>query len=201
MKNIEYKNLHLNINDFFEEVNEVPEGMNIDLSKTKIFSYGMQGSYGLLLLDIKDMKDAMPFDDKEFVIESIHSFLQDNQGLIEVGNGTTITGKQYIYSIVKTGVDEINTQYTSVCHIDYKDFVLSITGFYEENGSPGFRESMVFNMLDIKPGDVWAKDPYDKDFKKGILMNLAEDKEYDKIFSNHPLTIARKVFEDFFDNN
>ena len=38
---------------------------------------------------------------------------------------------------------------------------------------------------------LYRKDPYDRDYKKGNLMNLSEREEFDEYFPFHPLTIIR----------
>ena len=50
------------------------------------------------------------------------------------------------------------------------------------------------------PND-WMEDPYNKEFKKGVLMNKSEAKSFDKLFPNHPLTKCRELLEFIKDNN
>lgn len=69
----------------------------------------------------------------------------------------------------------------------------------EEAGLTGMREAVIADKLiregKITPGEHdipgWAADPYDRTWKQGALMNLAEREEYDPLFPGHPLTIVR----------
>ena len=49
--------------------------------------------------------------------------------------------------------------------------------------------------------DGWFKDPYDKNYKKGILMNLSENMEYDAMFPQHPLSETRNFIKYIIENN
>ena len=36
------------------------------------------------------------------------------------------------------------------------------------------------------------RDPYDEDWKKGVLMNVSELEEFDQFFPGFPLTLCRE---------
>ena len=71
-----------------------------------------------------------------------------------------------------------------------------------EMGTTGMRESVVFpKWIELNPdfqsdenGKIigWLKDPFDNDFRKGSLMNFAENKDFDKDFPEHPLSELRE---------
>jgi hypothetical protein len=67
-----------------------------------------------------------------------------------------------------------------------------------EIGATGMRETIIMDGF-LKTGQdfsSWTFDPYDKDFKEGLLMNISEDKRYDVDFPDHHLTRARKLLNE-----
>ena len=148
-------------------------------------------------------KESMPFNSPEKVIAAIHKTMAPDQGIIEVKNGITESGKKYIYSIVKTvGRDGISLQYFLAVHIGFfADKVFQTQAFFNETGVTGQREAAVSAIL-VSDGKIkmneqgqimsgWSKDPYDENYTKGALLNLSEDAYYDEAFPDHPLTQAR----------
>ena len=49
--------------------------------------------------------------------------------------------------------------------------------------------------------DEWFKDPYNENYKNGLLMNMSEKSEYDVMFPQHPLSEARSLIEFILENN
>lgn len=139
---------------------------------------------------------AMPYDDPEAVIEGIHQAHGDDQGLVEVKSAKTQSGVSYIYSIVKTMMDPVGVQYGLTMDIETGSGALHVQGFFGEKGMTGARASVVFAMLSSK-GELgpdmegWAKDPYDEGHTRGVLANLSETAEYDALFPDDPLSVAR----------
>ena len=85
------------------------------------------------------------------------------------------------------------------------DIILNIQLHCAEVGRTGQRESIIMSETVLKNNtqidmSKWCKDPYNDDYKKGFLMNLSEQKEYDIRFPKHPLSVAR-IFVDFIINN
>lgn len=124
----------------------------------------------------------------------IRHFLADNQGLIKV-----VSENDYVYSIVKNLKDPHGVQYILTYQKFYKDFILNIQAFFEEAGTTGIRESMVWAMLRNEnkvdaddPMAGWAEDPYDATITNGALMNLSEKEEYDELFPGFPLSMCRE---------
>lgn len=155
-------------------------------------------------------EQAMPFTDCTPVINGIHECLGNDQGLIEVENGKTKSGLSYIQSIVKT-VDKEHpgVSYCLTLHIQFPDKVLGIQGFFNESGTTGIRDTMVYAALS-ESGKVkatedgiegWNKDPYDENFTRGALKNCSEDKDFDQFFPAHPLSECRRIIKYILENN
>ena len=152
-----------------------------------------------LIYPISEEK-SMPFDDNNKIINGIHQSLKENQGLIEVANGTTKGNNPYVYSIVKTLQKPSGVQYFLCMHIKYENEIICINLYSSEVGRTGKRDSMIFNeMIGKSVTDInmngWAKDPYDDNYKKGNLMNISEKREYDSRFPNHPLSVVRNFVD------
>ena len=161
-------------------------------------SFAFQTSQALIMahLDSIARESAMPFDDPEQVVASIHRDLGDDQGLIEVRNGTTNADRPVIYSIVKTANHPEGVQYFMLMHIDYGRNALQASVFASEYGMTGMRDGQVYafarNHGYIGPdGSGWMCDPYDGDYARGVLMNMSEDERFDQDFPEHPLSVER----------
>ena len=152
---------------------------------------------------------AMPFDNPQAVIDGIHHALSESQGLIEVEAGQSKSGHCYIYSVVKTLKEPTGVQYCMTMHLKYPKNAVQIQGFFDESGTTGFRDAMVYSMMSneglIKTTEDgiegWSADPYDPNFKKGILMNCSENKVYDDQFPQHPLSELRRFVREIIDMN
>jgi len=145
------------------------------------------------------MAEAMPFHECRLVIDGIHRSLAEDQGLVEVACGKANAGGEYIYSIVKTKNDPPGMLYTLTMHMRDKINVWSIQGFFEECGVTGQRDCAVMEiarrqkMIKEVGGEGWFKDPYDPNYKNGLLMNLSEQRQFDELFPQHPLSKAREL--------
>ena len=148
----------------------------------------------------KPEKDhAMNFDDLDGLVAGIHDSLAEDQGLIEAKKGKTKRGYDYIYSIVKTvgsGEDmPLGVRYFVRLDISFNGKIIEIYGSFEEQGTTGVRESMAAIMA-ANAGvcelgsDKWNEDPFDPDYKRGNLKNLAEKEGLDGLFPENPLTQA-----------
>ena len=145
----------------------------------------------------------MDFDDTEGLIAGIHEALDETQGLIEVDNGNTASGYRYIYSIVKTVRGAEGVLYYLRMNLELGETIYEINASFEEYGMTGMREVMIFPKI-LASGIVkdseelmekWGLDPYDRDFKRGVLRNMSEDKQFDGAFPEHPLTQARELID------
>ena len=152
--------------------------------------------------------DAMPYEQPEIVIEEIHKAMSEKQGLIEVETGNTSSGNKYIYSIVKTLKEPEGTgvQYTLTCNVELPAQTISLQGFFDETGMTGFRDNTIFAQA-VKEGIVgedfsgWFEDPYDPEYRRGLLMNLSENKAIDAYFPAHPLSLARELMQFIIEHN
>lgn len=208
--------MKIKLNKFQDEI-LIPDGYS-KLDKKTIKEAGQKGNWFIKRTDNSvncisffpcSLKDAMDFDDKESLIKGIRSAMNENQGLICVDSGITKTNHKYIYSIVKT-IEEpmMGVNYYLRMNIQYDKKIYELIGEFVEQGTTGMRDTVVSSML-ISQGIVktegenmtgWFKDPYDDSYDKGILMNLSELEDFDKLFPNHPLSQAREIIN-FIVNN
>lgn len=153
-----------------------------------------------------ELDKTMPYEKQKKVIDSIHQCLNDGQGLIEVETGKTKNGLKFVYSIVKTKLEQFGVQYTLRAHVDHPNGPIEILAFFEESGTTGLRDSVVYtiarkqNLVDQNMKG-WMKDPYTPSYNKGLLMNLSEQRKFDQHFPGHPLTELRKYIDFFIENN
>lgn len=97
--------------------------------------------------------------------------------MVEIDTGRTKGGYRYIYSIVKSDVNEsedasfVVVVYTLNLNIDFRDFTLSLVGCFQEDGMSGIRDNTVLMLVADMSGKSlsevmdsgWFKDPYDPD--------------------------------------
>lgn len=194
LMNIAIADFTVNIPDDYIQMNPLPG----DPVGSMSFSKQTNNSACLAMYSAIPSDKAMPFNSRDQVIAGIRGSLAQDQGIIEVETGITNSGKKYIYSIVKTvNRGSIGVQYSLMMHIGYyADHVFQVEGFFDETGYTGGRDTAVFAILQ-KDGKIgpnyegWAEDPYDPEFKQGILMNASERENFDEAFPEHPLTQAR----------
>lgn len=140
------------------------------------------------------------------VVEGMRSCLEENQGLITVGDGKTLSGRDSRWTIIKTHLHEHVVQYCLTLQILDGQQVLLINMFTEENGPTGVRDSMVYAALSSQ-GDVgpdmrgWRCDPFEDRLIDGFPMNLSELEELDARFPTHPLSEARAALRFMNENN
>ncbi len=198
--------VEFNFDENYTKLNSLPEDPKDSVS----FGARTENAECFLMIYPIPSEQAMPFDNCKPVIEGIHNCLGNDQGLIEVENGNTKSGLPYIQSIVKTLDQEHHgVTYCLTLHIQYSNSVLMIQGFFNETGTTGVRDTQVFLALREKGivtltengAEGWAKDPYDDNYKSGVLKNLGENKEFDQFFPAHPLSECHRVLQYILDNN
>lgn len=186
----------MKIPDRFEQVDSMPD----DPPYSRAFCYGSSGAGCFALVYPVTVNRAMPYANPRFVIDGIHQALGDDQGLIEVENGVTACGRRYLYSIVKTLKKPGGVQYCLRMNIEYPECAMEVMGFFDETGTTGVRDSMVYVLLS-QQGTVkttenglegWSADPYDPLYTRGVCMNCSERKEFDTQFPEHPLSEMRR---------
>lgn len=121
-----------------------------------------------------------------------------NGGLINVDT-LTLYHSPVVKTIFKISQEEYGMIYIASLTIPFEDYSFVVKIQTVESGMTGLRDSVILNKL-LESGEVsfeneeiknWFSDPYDSDFKQGVLMNKSEDEKYDNEFPDHPLTIAR----------
>ncbi len=160
-------------------------------------------SENMVLIKKIRQNEAMNPDDLDGLIQGIHDCLADNQGLIEVKNGITPRGYKFIYSIVKNLQDSLfgGVRYFLRLNLFYEKEILEIQADFTEINATGMRESMCVDLArraglaDISKDGFkdWSKDPYDPEYTKGCLKNLAEKEGLDALFPDNPLTQAHEL--------
>lgn len=160
----------------------------------------------------------VPMNDNVEFINGCRKFLNNNQGLVEVINTKTKSGKTCAYSIIKERLEPVGMMYILTLQIAYDCFVFNVHGEFREEGMTGVRDTLIYTLYqDYKEGKMvkgkkikfkvdeketeWARDPYDNNIKNGMLMNLSELPQFDKTFPNHPLSEARRLVKFFINNN
>ena len=194
-KNMEYQNVMVNgktitIPEYYQKVDSMPE----DPKESIPFMARTGNAMCFALIFPVDESKSLPRT-KEALISGIRQFLGENQGLIQVE-----ATEDYVYSIVKTLKEPSGVQYTLTFQRFYPDFILNIQAFFEETGTTGIRESVVYEIyrrqnpvrLDDDPFAGWARDPYDETIREGSLMNLSEQEQFDEQFPEFPLSMCRE---------
>lgn len=150
-------------------------------------------------------EQLMPFDDPQMIVDTIHASVTDRQGLVEVDAGYTTSGNDFVYSIVKcrqstTGIEYILT--LQILTDSAAGAALEIQGWFREIGSTGARDSLVHDQWAAEEdAGSWFEDPYNPDFKQGLLMNQSEAEAFDDFFPLHPLSEARRLINTLADTN
>lgn len=144
-------------------------------------------------------EEVMDFENIDGIINGIHECLAENQGLIEAKVGKTRRGYKYVYSIVKSvgGDNILGVRYFLRIDFEHSGKIVEANGSFEEIGTTGIRESMAACLANnagiYKMGsDGWNEDPYNPEYKKGNLKNLAEKEGLDGLFPDNPLSKTRE---------
>ncbi len=184
------------------EKNALPDLTDDEEYNDACFHKTVSTSDNYILMETILPEMAMDPEDVTELIDGIHDYMSDDQGLIEVKSGITSRGYNYIYSLIKNR-DPENPQgsiYFLRLNLFNGDDVVEIKGNFTEIGTTGIRESfgMEFarraGLVNLSAGNMsgWNYDPYDPDFRRGYLMNLSEKEGLDGFFPDHPLSQARE---------
>jgi hypothetical protein len=188
--------------------------------------YGMrneESSATVMIFKVDDRWNPMNYDDVEACITGTRNSMNENQGIIEIKNGTLSSGGKYIYNIVKQARGtpenrEFGMDYITNFNFDIGDDTYFLNAAFIEEGSTGMRDTFGWTMIrkaleekaekegtDFDSDDFfrnkWTKDPYDESVKDGVLMNISEDSELDYLFPNHPLSQLRALLSYIIENN
>ena len=196
---ITINNQTIYIPDYWDQVQSMPDDPKDSVA------YMVQSEYAacVALLFPTDESASLPRT-KGALINGVRQYLAENQGLIRVE-----VEKDYLYTIVKTLKEPSGVQYVLTYQRFYPEFILNVQAFFEESGMTGMRDNAVFGKLrsegivgnDEDPFAGWMRDPYDKDWKKGALMNMSELEEFDPYFPGFPLSICREFVSVLTDEN
>jgi hypothetical protein len=188
-------NKEFKFSDEWQQVKTMPEDPPRSIIIMRVTEYCQ---YMVLFYPIDNNK-VMPFENPQSAIDGIHDALSDDQGIIEVES--IYKKNRYIYSIIKTKIEPHGMQYCLTLHFDIDGKYYNATGFFDEKGITGTRDTTVYGLA-RRDGIVdenmngWSVDPYDPTYKKGILMNVSENKYFDEMFPFHPLSEIRKFIKE-----
>lgn len=145
-----------------------------------------------------DLVPDIPTRDRD--VNVLRSFFRNS---INKANGGLLAAELYqlqgfdvIKTIFKIPQEPNGRQYIGSLTLPFStcSFVLKVHAI--EAGITGFRDTMVADEL-LRGGNFdladWDCDPYDKDLKTGLLMNLSEAEKYDVEYPDHPLSIVRNM--------
>lgn len=197
-------------NTFISLPDDYHETKDYELDGGRVFLSSTSNSNELLIVKTISEHDRIPWN-KTSTIEGIRSFLNDNQGIVEVDQNDDYRSYQYVYSIVKNvDKEKGGVQYISTYQMKGEDGdIIMIQGNFIEAGQIGIRDTVVANKL-IKKGEVgvennrltnWFCDPYDSSYTNGMPKNKAEDRVYDKEFKDHPLSRTRRLIKHLIKHN
>ena len=132
---------------------------------------------------------------------------QTNGGLIHC-NVIDLKGNIALDMVIKKPKQPTGLVYTGSLLIPFKTAYCTINiQAVEKESISGMRTASIFqrwfkeNKTTAQKDDNgkiigFTKDPYDASFRKGTLMNYAEQQKFDKDFPEHPLTITRQRLKD-----
>ena len=119
---------------------------------------------------------------------------------------TKVNGINALEMIVKHPMKPMGMAYNGSIMMPFKKYNFLIGMRAVELGFTGMREAAVMDKWmkengapeSGKDGKLkgWAQDPYLKHYKKGTLMNYAEQEGFDKDFPNHPLSFIRSKLKE-----
>ncbi len=120
---------------------------------------------------------------------------------------TTFNECLAIRLIVKIPQQPRGMTYVGSLTLPFRDFSYVVKVQCPERGITGIRDSIVYQMLktDKFPVDEqgwlegWMQDPYEPTLNCSFARNLSEDKKYDKMFPDHPLSRLREKLQQLQD--
>lgn len=194
LKKTVIEGMEFNLPDYYDRLEadeDTPKGAT---------PFGVRTDNAICYIMVSEIQDSelIPRDKKE-AIKQIRDVIDSKQGIIQVE-----TDEDYSFSIVKTATEKEGTQYTLVYQKTFEDGKnLNIQGFFIPTENYGVREGIIYEMLhaakvvgnDEDPYYNWERDPYDKEWTKGVQMNKSEQLQYDQDFVGYPLTMCRELID------
>ncbi len=184
----------VSIPDYYQVVDSIPDDPP---ASTPIMTQTSMGTAFVLLYPMPS-EHAMPPGDARSMIDGVRASLADDQGIVQVENGRTHKGMPFTFSIVKTRIKERGLQYGLTLDVGVGDHAIRVQGFFDEGPTTGVRAAATYSLLRDKgiidaDGGNWMADPYDPTVRHGFLANLGESPEFDDLFPEHPLSLARSM--------
>lgn len=156
---------------------------------------------------------AMPYGHDSEIIDIIRQntlAADPNAGLLEVA--TTTGPVPCVYALFKNRMPDggPGVHYAGTLYAHYRPGeCLRLAAQAVEVGTTGMREASLFPAMlgqglvtfaaDGNTGQSqpvgWSRDPYDPTWTHGFLMNLAEQRQWDKQFPGHPLSVLRGAID------
>jgi hypothetical protein len=106
------------------------------------------------------------------------------ESIIKVPRQET-TGMDYVYFLNMSNFNE-----QKLYQIRIKIFEMNPTGMRDNISMHPICEIAKTDLSELL--GLYRKDPYQKDFNAGNVMNISEREEFDEFFPFHPLSIIRK---------
>lgn len=134
-------------------------------------------------------------------LTKLRDFYREN--VIEVGGGLVsvdvVSIKEFsaIKTIFKFPLKPSGMRYLGSLTFPFADFSYVMKVDCPEYGTTGIREALIYSkvMQNVNPQDPykgWFEDPYDPTRKDLVMLNKSENQEYDRLFSDHPLSRLRQ---------
>lgn len=191
---ISFDNTELILPDWLTQVESLPE----DPENSVPFAARFEHCMVLCMITEEAHANAMDFESPDVVTADIRSLLSETQGIIEVVSGQTAMGNRCIYSIVKNRMKPTGVEYILSMDIEKAAGSNHVQAYFAETGTTGTRDVMVYDLVRRKGSDpmedgTWCYDPYDSTYTEGFLMNQSEERQFDEMFPEHPLSLAREL--------
>ena len=193
VQEVNIQNMAIKIPAYYQRVDSMPD----DPENSVPYMFQTENALCFALIYPISESKAM-HRDQDAVIRGIRQCMGDNQGLIQVE-----ASKDRVFSIVKTLQEPSGVQYVLTYQRFFEGGVINIQAFFEETGTTGIRDSVVFELCQREnlvgteedPFAGWTKDPYDENFRQGALMNLSEQEGFDESFPGFPLSLCREFIK------
>ena len=153
---------------------------------------------------IEKNEEVIDFNDKERLIKSLKKSLTPMEDIIEVENGKTVDGYNYIYFIYKNakpeGLGAYTLSYILTLQLFNENEIIQVKGLFEEINTTGVRESLAmtlaekFGIITVKESGLegWFE-PFDAERESEVNRNLGERRGFDALVSYNPLSQAREL--------
>ena len=203
--------------DYKQIRKKIPDGVGIPKGALQ-YAKRTENAYCNLVGFPVTEQETMPFDNPQFVIDSLHKEMGEKEGIIEVKNGETAAGRPYIYNIIKhldvgPNGEPMKMNYIMNLNVRMDNSIQFFNGCFSEEGITGMRDSIgmaIFHKVREQDGiettednimDGWFRDPYDENYTRGLPKNFSEAEELDEKFPTHPLSEARAFVRFIIENN